>query len=298
MPLANLSLHALRHLRVQDANGRVIGRITDAVVNKTTLSLRGWVVHGSRLEETLEALNLREDVDPLVTLADITAVTDSTLTVNQAASALPNAAPEALADDDMLFSAVSRIPVLDVNGNNLGLFVDVYVNADGTPAYCLGGQTFTLYVKHHHCADDLLYVIAPDRIQRTEQGYQIQTDIPTLEREMKRHLTNLVRDLMVEAGKDREMTADEHTLIDAVSVDLDTYQEALDDALEDGVLSREEEQQLEAIKSDMLSKVCALASHDAVITRDERALIEKLAAYMVDHQDKLFWRVFGPMPRP
>lgn len=298
MPLETLSLHALRHLRVQDANGQVIGRITDAVVNQTTLSLRGFVVHGSRLEEALEALNLREDVDPLVTLADITGVTDRTLTVNQAAADLPNAAPQALAEDDRLFSDLNHIPVLDVNGQPLGLFVDVYVNADGTPAYCLGGQTFTLYVKHHHCADDILYVMTPDGIQRTEQGYQLQTDIPTLEREMKRSLTNLVRDLMVEAAKDREITADEHTLIDVVSVDLDTYQEALDDALADGVLSREEEHQLEALKGEMLSKVCMLARQDGAVTRDESALIRKFATYMVDHQEKLFWKVLGPLHRP
>lgn len=298
MTLENLSLHALRHLRVQDANGHVIGRIKDAVVNKTTLSLRGFVVHGSRLEEALEALNIRKDVDPLVTLADIATITESTLTVNKAASELPNAAPEALAEDDMLFSAVSTIPVLDGNGQQLGFFSDVYVHADDTLAYRLGGKTFTLFLKHHHYADDLLYVIAPDCIQYTDQGYRMQTDVTSLERDMKRNLTNLVRDLMEEAGKDRQMTAEEHTLIEAVSVDLGTYQEALDSALEDGVLSREEGQKLEAIKGDTLSKVCALARQDNVITRDEQALIRKLATYMVDSQEELFWKVFGTLHRP
>ncbi len=298
MTLENRSLSALRHLRVQDVNGHVLGRIKDAVVNPTTLGFRGFVVHGSRLEEALEAMNLRKDVDPLVPLADITTLTESTLTVNQTASELANAAPEALAEDEMLFSAISHIPVLDVNGQALGIFSDIYVNADSTPSYRLGGKTFTLYLEQHHCADDIMYVISPESIQRTDQGYQLQTDITSLERDMKRNLTNLVRDLMEEAGKDKRMTVEEHTLIDSVSVDLGTYEEALDAALEDGVLSREEAQQLEAVKGEMLSQVCALARQDSTISRDESALIRKLATYMMDSQEQLFWKVFGPIHSP
>ena len=108
MPLQNTSLSALRHLRVQDVNGQAFGSIQDAVVEKQTLALRGLVVRESRLTEYLESVGLRKDIDPMVSLGDITEVTESTLSIDKAASALPNAAPEALADGHMLFSA-SRI---------------------------------------------------------------------------------------------------------------------------------------------------------------------------------------------
>jgi len=293
MLLENLSLSALRHLRVQDATGQAIGRIRDAVVQRETLALRGFVVHGSRLEEALEAANLRKDVDPLVSLDDITQVTERTLTINKAASELPNAAPEALAEDDMLFSALRKIPVLDVHGQLLGILADVYMNEDGTPAYQLGGESFLLYLKKTHCATDLMYLLTPDRIQHTGDGYQIQTDITSLEHDLKRSLTNLVRDLLVEAGRDGKITADEQALIDTVSVDIGAYQEALEQALADGVVTKEEEAQLESFKQDMLRRVHFIARQDDVGTRDEFALIRKLAAYMVDHREELFWKVFG-----
>ncbi len=296
MLLENLSLSALRHLRVQDATGQAIGRIRDAVVQRETLALRGFVVHGSRLEEALEAANLRKDVDPLVSLDDITQVTERTLTINKAASALPNAAPEALAEGDMLFSALRKIPVLDVHGQALGSLADMYMNEDGTPAYQLGGESFLLYVKKAHCATDLMYLLTPDRIQHTGEGYQIQTDITSLEHDLKRSLTNLVRDLLVEAGRDGKITADEQALIDTVSVDVGAYQEALEQALADGIVTEEEEAQLESFKQDMLRRVHFIARQDDVGTRDEYALIRKLAVYMVDRREELFWKVFGGMP--
>ena len=58
-----------------DSNGTAIGRINDAVLNKHNLSIRGYVIHGSRWEETLEDLNLKKDVDPLLVDDLITEIT-------------------------------------------------------------------------------------------------------------------------------------------------------------------------------------------------------------------------------
>lgn len=293
MRLENLSLSTLRHLRVRDGQGQFIGRIRDAVVHKETLALRGFVVHGSLLEESLEALKLRKDVDPLISLDDITEITESTLTINKAAVDLPNAAAGTLADDDLLFSALRKIPVLDVHGQALGVLADVFMDEAGKPAYQLGGESFLLYLKKMHCATDLMYLLTPDDIQHIGEGYQIRMDIMSLERDLKRSLTNLVRDLLTEAYRDGKLTADERALIDMVSVDVGTYQEALEQALADGIVTEEEEAQLESFKKDMLSRVHFIARQDDVGTDDERALMRKLAAYMADHFDELFWKTFG-----
>ena len=43
----------------------------------------------------------------------------------------------------------------------------------------------------------------------------------------------------------------------------------------------------------MLRRVHFIARQDKVGTRDERALMQKLAAYMVDRREEWFWKFFG-----
>ena len=76
-------------------------------------------------------------------------------------------------------------------------------------------------------------------------------------------------------------------------MDVGTYEEALEHALADGILTEEEEAQLESLKNDMLRNAHYVAREDDVSTADERALMRKLAAHMVEHREELFWRIFG-----
>ena len=98
---------------------------------------------------------------------------------------------------------------------------------------------------------------------------------------------------MIKASKDGVISEDEKALIDVVTVDLATYYKALELALEDNIITKEEETQLDAIKENLIKKMHTITTADDKVTADERALIEKLASFMVDRRKELFWKVFS-----
>jgi tellurite resistance protein len=69
-------------------------------------------------------------------------------------------------------------------------------------------------------------------------------------------------------------------------------------ALEDGIITTQEEEQLEKIKESIVKRAYIIARKDNKISPDEKNLISKIAAYMVERRKEVFWKVFGTSPRP
>ncbi|OLS20903.1 MAG: hypothetical protein HeimC3_38140 [Candidatus Heimdallarchaeota archaeon LC_3] len=293
-----LNLGSLKFKTVLDANGKKLGRIKNAVINKRTLTVRGFVIKGNIWEEVLEDIGLITDHDPLLPLDLIEKITEKNIVINKIKNELKNAMePTALTDDEIFFSSFREMPVYDKNGDEFGFIIDIHFNK-GTISYELGGKKFVEFLKSKYWTENLLYLTAKEDLLYSNEinGYELQSTIKEMESQTKLNMTNLVRDLMVEANKDGIITEEERKLIDTVSVDLETYFDALNHALEDGIITPDEEEKLEEIKENILKRTYIVARKDQKITDDERNLMKKLASYMVERRKELFWKVFGTSP--
>lgn len=288
------SLENMKFKKVVGSKGNQIGTIRDAVINKETLALRGFVVYGSALEELLERVGARADVDPLILPDVIEHVGDDEVKLNKNKDELPNAMGSGeIKSDEMLFSDLRKIPVLAENGERMGLICDIYFDDSGKHSYTLGGTEFLNFLRNHNLTPAVEYTLPSNKLAKVDNGYKITQSLKDIEKEIKLNITNIVRDILVEAERDGKVTSEEKALIDSLKVDLPVYMEALAKAKEDNVITKEEERELEKIKDSIIHKVVLIARSDNQVTEDERALIKKLAAYMVDKRDVLFWRIFG-----
>ncbi|MHA2275965.1 MAG: hypothetical protein ACXAC2_09375, partial [Candidatus Kariarchaeaceae archaeon] len=95
---------------------------------------------------------------------------------------------------------------------------------------------------------------------------------------------------------DGKITDEEQKLINTVTVELEIYYDALDKAIEDGVITKKEEEKLEEIKEYIIRRTYIVAQEDQKISIDEQKLIKKLAAYMVDKRKEVLWKIFGTTP--
>jgi sporulation protein YlmC with PRC-barrel domain len=296
--LDKLNLTSLRFKRVIDPNGKNLGRIKDAVVDKRNLSVRGFVIKGGAWEELLEKLGIMKDVDPLLPMALIEKITDENVVINKLYSELQNAMdPAALTDDEVFFSRFKEMPVFDKNGDEIGFITDVHFD-NKKLSYQLGGKKFIEFLKGNNWSENLMYLSEKaDLVFSNEvNGYELQLTIKDMEKTAKLNLSNLVRDLMTEAGKDGKITDEEQKLINTVTVELEIYYDALDKAIEDGVITKKEEEKLEEIKEYIIRRTYIVAQEDQKISIDEQKLIKKLAAYMVDKRKEVLWKIFGTTP--
>lgn len=292
--IVRTNLSNLKYKRVTDSEGHDIGTINDAVVNRDSLDVRGFVIHGSKFEEMMEDLKIRTDVDPLVTFESIDSVDENSISLKITKSELANAmAPGEIKENELLFSKLQKVPVQSKYDEDIGIFIDIFFDENSKATYCLGGKAFLHMLRLHNCSDSLNYVVDPSEITKTDNGYKIGIEIKELEKRMKQNLTNLIRDVLIEAERDGTLSEDEKSLINSIKVDLPTYEEALKKAQEDNVITKEEEQELGSIKEKILQNVISLARKDDLVTDDERALIRKLAGYMATRKEELFWKVFG-----
>lgn len=293
--LNKLNLGSLKFKIIIDPNGNKIGRIKDAVINKRFLSVRGFVIKGSTWEELLEDLGIKKDVDPLLPLNIIEKISDKNIVINKLSKELQNAMdPTTLTDDEVFFSSFKEMPVFDKNGDDVGLIIDIHFD-NSHMIFQLGGKKFIEFLKRNNWSENLIYLASKQNFIYSEDinGYELQSTIKEMEESAKQNLSNLVRDLMVEAGKDGKITTEEQKLIDTVTVEREVYYQALDKALEDEIITIKEQEKLEDIKELIINRSYVVANEDHIISLDEQNLIKKLAAYMVERRKEIFWNIFG-----
>jgi sporulation protein YlmC with PRC-barrel domain/tellurite resistance protein len=293
--ISKTSLANLKFKPILDAQGNEIGKIKNAVINKENLDIRGFVVYGSTTEEILESLKLRKDIDHLITSEVIESVDDYNIRLNKNKEELVNIMqPGELKENEVLFKDFKTQPVYEKStGQNIGMVKDIHFDNEGKHSFSLGGPDFNQFLKSRGYTTTLDYCLYPEDISIEADGWIVKSDLGILEKNLKQNLTNIIRELLITAGNDGKISPEEQALINQVRVDLGTYNEALEEALEDGVITAAELKNLEKIKDQLILNAVNLANQDNKIDSDESALIRKLAAYMVDKRRKLFWSVFG-----
>ena len=155
----------IRGLDVIDKNGVKVGEIMDSVFDCSSLELKQFILGGGRVEELLESIGARKDIDPLVDVGQVHAISDKVdLTVD--GTALKKTIDKgAIAEGDRKFSKLSKIKVIDADGFKLGNIIDFWFDNESNLWFVLGGGFFEEFLERIRAQPDIDLLLPPDVIK-------------------------------------------------------------------------------------------------------------------------------------
>lgn len=107
--------------------------------------------------------------------------------------------------------------------------------------------------------------------------YQIMVE------EKTNNLKLVMEALGEEALKNNHLTHEELLILKQVSFDLSQYERALKNALEDGIITEDENSQLNYLKDQIEKNVLTVANIDKVIDAEEEGLISRLCEVLAKY---------------
>lgn len=154
----------IRGLDVIDKNGVKVGEIMDSVFDCSNLSLKQFILGGGRIEELLESIGARKDIDPLVNVADVHSITDK-VDLNVDGDSLKKTIDKgAIGDCDRKFSDLTKVKVVDADGFKLGNMIDYWFDKESQLWFVIGGGFFEEFLEKIRAQPDIDLLIPPDFI--------------------------------------------------------------------------------------------------------------------------------------
>jgi hypothetical protein len=110
------------------------------------------------------------------------------------------------------------------------------------------------------------------------------------EGELNNVLDYTIKELLKVAKENGVITVHEFKMLKRVRYDVREYQDALKKALDDNVITPEENKELTKLKDDILNNVVTVANMDKIVDDEETDIIQKLTEivneYFVKLEDK------------
>lgn len=137
----NLTYSELKNKPVLDSEGVKVGRVIDFVLHyeDNKIELESMLLGGTRLEEFLESVGMRADLDPLIDIDSIDEISEEiqlSIPRKQLKSTLDS---KLLHEEDITLSRLSKIPVVDSDGFKIGRVIDVWFDYEDKIWLVIGG---------------------------------------------------------------------------------------------------------------------------------------------------------------
>ncbi|MHA2396654.1 MAG: PRC-barrel domain-containing protein, partial [Candidatus Thorarchaeota archaeon] len=128
----------IKKMDVMDTSGKKIGKILDLTFTfDGSLKLKHFILGGSRMEEFLEAINLKPDVDPVFESTVIKKI-DVHIHLDTSVNSLKDAL-DTISDDEIKFSDLQNLDIVDKDDVKVGRAINVDFDLDGRTALIAGG---------------------------------------------------------------------------------------------------------------------------------------------------------------
>jgi sporulation protein YlmC with PRC-barrel domain len=139
---ANIKFSQMKNKDILDSKGQKIGRVIDFhfLYEDGKVKLKSIVMGGGRIEEFLESIGLRPDVDPFFPLDVIDRFENDQLHLKVEYEKLTE--PVKLGPNEMRLSTLSKHKIIDLDNNNIGNIIDVVFDEKGSPWFVVGGGFF------------------------------------------------------------------------------------------------------------------------------------------------------------
>jgi len=167
MQCCELKYSDIRSKDVIDSKGEKVGEVMDWIFDcaDNKLDLKNIVLGGGRIEELLESIGARPDIDPVVKLEDVDSISDKVYLKVDGESLKKTIDPGVLAETDITFSKLSDVKVIDSDGFKVGFVIDIWFDLDNVMWLLLGGGFFEELLERLKAQPDIDLLVPPHFIE-------------------------------------------------------------------------------------------------------------------------------------
>lgn len=176
---------------VRDVNNKKIGHVGDLLFNKEDWSLNSFIIYGSFIEEKLEALRLKDDVDPIVPkeFIDNETVADKIIQITKPEHKLAKTFTGWEPKDEVhQFSKLKKLKVLDENGKDVGNVIDILFGGDGSKNLVISGSNLVQLFDPFHITH-FNEILVPTRYITNITKKQISLSVSKEELDKQEHVS-------------------------------------------------------------------------------------------------------------
>ena len=124
---------------------------------------------GGRLEEFLESIGLRPDVDPVFQMDCISQIQDDIELITSGESLKTTLDEGSIGEGDMRLSNFSKLPIIDIDGMKVGNVIDVWFDINGAPWLVAGGGTLQEVMERIGVIPDIDLLIPMEYIDKISE---------------------------------------------------------------------------------------------------------------------------------
>ena len=167
----DMKYSAIRGKDVVDSKGEKFGEIMDCIFDTSDnkIDLKHLVVGGGMVEEFLESIKAKPDIDPVLNLDDIDRIEDNVYLNVESDSLKKTLDPGVVNETDMKFSTLSDIKVIDADDFKIGFVIDMWYDSEGEMWLVLGGGFFEELLERIHAQPDIDLLVPPAFIESVDK---------------------------------------------------------------------------------------------------------------------------------
>lgn len=199
MQCCELKYSDIRNKDVVDSNGEKVGEVMDWIFDcaDNKLDLKYIVLGGGRVEELLESIGARPDIDPVIKLENVDSISDKVYLNVDGESLKKTIDPGVLAETDIAFSRLSDIKVIDSDDFKVGFVIDIWFDKDNMMWLLLGGGFLEELLERLKVQPDIDLLVPPHFIETLNSNeiklsitkFQLESTCEDEYKKLKKQLT-------------------------------------------------------------------------------------------------------------
>jgi sporulation protein YlmC with PRC-barrel domain len=157
----------IRGKDVIDKNGVKVGDIIDCIVDisNNKIALKHLVLGGGMVEELLESIGAKPDIDPVCNVEDLASISDKVYLEVDKESLKKTIDPGVMCDNDIKFGKLKELDVVDSDGLKLGNVIDLWFDLKSRMWLVLGGGFFEELLEKLKAQPDIDLLVPMDFIK-------------------------------------------------------------------------------------------------------------------------------------
>ncbi|MFW9920329.1 MAG: PRC-barrel domain-containing protein [Candidatus Thorarchaeota archaeon] len=157
----------LMNKKVIDSSNKEAGQVNDFIITfaENKVALKSIVLGGGRIEEFMESIGLKPDIDPVFQMDCISQITEDVVLITDVESLKTTLDEGTITEHDMRLSEFSKLPIIDSDGMKVGRAIDIWFDLDGAPWLVASGGSFEEFLEKIGIQPDLDLLIPMPFIQ-------------------------------------------------------------------------------------------------------------------------------------
>jgi sporulation protein YlmC with PRC-barrel domain len=140
----------LAQFKVEDKNGKIIGKAGDAIFNKKDMTFNSLILFGGLLEEKMEDFGLKENIDPIVPISAIASVDQKKkkIVLNVDKSELKTTNKDFSAPEGTIqYIKLKKLAIYEKENEKIGRVIDIFFHSSGMYKFIVGGSALEEFLE-------------------------------------------------------------------------------------------------------------------------------------------------------